>query len=165
MRICVLKSGALVGASIGIGLTILVLCFVQGCSPLEHTRIVQDTTLVRADSPYNASIKVVSKQETDTTTTRLSDTTDVEVTRRTTCLYQEVVLTVRSQVQTQPHVAYLRARDNDCQTPGAVRWETLQLRGKTDQRRWDRSAELRETTKQWLTTYLTQMYSLFPELN
>lgn len=164
MYLFIYKPNFLFTISIGIGLGI-VLIFPYGCAPLNSTRTMQDTTLTRADSPYRATLKVVSKQETDTITASLSENSDVQTTSSKTCLYQEVVLEAQSKVQTQPHVSYLRARDEDCQTPGAVQWETLQLRGKGDRNRWNRSPELRQRTKDWLTTYLNAMYSHFSELN
>lgn len=135
-----------------------------GCATLDHPRIVRDTTLIRPASPYDARVTVVSRQRTDTVTTRLSDSTLVEVTRSEKCLYQEIILRAREQFHTKPHVGYLRARDRDCQTPGAVRWEMLKLRGAIDKKRWEGSPEVRRGAKRWLTTYLSSMYAYFPDL-
>jgi hypothetical protein len=109
-------------------------------------------------------VAVVSKERTDTITTELSDSTIVEVQQSEKCMYQEIILQARNKFHTKPYVGNLRARDRDCQTPGAVRWETLMVRGAMDQERWANDPKLRQIAERWLKTYLSTMYSYFPEL-
>lgn len=154
-----------IGGTVSIG--VLFVLLMQGCSSTGQTSEVtrRDTTYSRPTSPYTARVTVVTREETDTTYTPLSDHIVMDVRRSERCLQQEVVLRAKKKMQSDAHVLYLRARDTDCQQPEAVRWESLRLRGRLDRQRWNESSELRRATKEWLRTYLAEMYFDFPVLN
>lgn len=155
----------ILGSGVNVALVLIATVLLQGCASTVGNRIVRESTYRQPQSPYKGLVKSVTIEDTDTTVTRLSDTSVVEVHRNERCLYQEIVLRAKPQFQSKPYVKYLRARDVDCQDPGMVTWESFRLRGKLDKERWDSSSELRQLAKYWLTTYLTSLYYEFPELN